>query len=153
MKRPIPLYLLCLPHILLGTSATAGGGMLLLKPDGSLLGMDPRWLDHSPFNSYLIPALLLFTLVGLFPLFTIVGLLLKPEWKWMNALNLYSNRYWAWTYSLYSGIIVITWITVQLIMTQYFWLQPVMIFIGLLMIVLTLIPSVMKYFEIQDLEN
>jgi hypothetical protein len=151
MNRPIFLYLLYAPLIFLGIGATAGGGMLILKPDGSLLGMDPQWLDHSPFNDYLIPGLLLFTMGGLLPLFSCVGLLLKPGWKWANTLNIYSNRHWAWTYSLYSGIIVITWITVQLIMTQYFWLQLVMIFTGLLIIVLTLMPSVMKYYEFQYL--
>jgi hypothetical protein len=60
MKRPFLLYLLFMPHLFLGISATAGGGLLLLKPDGSLLGMDPGWLNHSPFNTYLIPGLILF---------------------------------------------------------------------------------------------
>lgn len=147
MKRPFLLYLLCAAHILLGLSATAGGGMLFLRPDGSLLGMEPEWLDPSPFSTYLIPGLLLFTVVGLFPLVTVAGLLAKPDWSWANTLNIYSNRHWAWAYSLYSGIIVITWITVQLMMTQYFWLQPVMIFTGLFIIVLTLAPAVMMEFE------
>jgi hypothetical protein len=147
MKRSIFLYLLMALHIFLGLGAFAGGGMLLLQPDGSLLGMEAAWLDHSPFHTYLIPGFILFVLNGLLPLFTVVGLLLQPDWRWANALNIYSNRHWAWTYSLYSGVIVITWITVQLIMTRYFWLQPVMIFTGLLIIVFTLIPSVMKKFE------
>jgi len=147
MNRPLFLYPLLLLHTFLGIGALAGGGMLFLKPDGSLLGMDPGWLEHSPFNSYLVPGFLLFTFNGLLPLITLVGLLLKPNWRWPNTLNIYSNKHWAWAYSLYSGIIVITWITIQLIMTQYFWLQPVMIFTGLLIIVLSLTPSVLKYFE------
>lgn len=149
MRRPFSLYLLLIPHIFLSLGAVFGGVFLIFKPDGSGLGMDPGWLDHSPFTSYLIPGIILFTLVGLFPLFTIVGLLLKPGWTWANALNIYANRHWAWAYSLYSGIIVIIWITIQLILTQYFWLQAVMIFTGLLIIILTLVPSVMKHFEIR----
>ena len=147
MKRPFFLHLLFALHLFLGLGAIAGGGMLIVKPDGSFLGMDPEWLDHSPFDTYFKPGFILFTLIGLLPLFTFFGLLLKPDWRWANSLNIYTNRHWAWTYSLYSGIIVITWITVQLIMTQYFWLQPVMIFTGLLIIVFTLTPSVMKEFE------
>ncbi len=136
MNRPFLLYLLLIPHLFLGISASAGGGLMLLKPDGSLLGMDPEWLHGSPFNNYFLPGLILFTTVGLFPLFTAVGLLLKPAWGWANALNIYTDRHWAWAYSLYAGIIVITWITVQLIMTHYFWLQPIMIFTGLHILIL-----------------
>lgn len=147
--RPFSLYLLLIPHIFLSLGAVYGGIFLILKPDGSALGMNPEWLDHSPFTNYLIPGLILFTLVGLFPLFTVAGLLLKPGWKWANALNIYPNRHWAWAYSLYSGVIVIIWITVQLIWTQYFWLQAVMIITGLLIIILTLMPSVIKHFEIR----
>jgi len=148
MKAKFFLFLLCALLLFLGLGAFAGGGMLVLQPDGSLLGMEPGWLAQSPFSSYLIPGFILFIFSGFLPLFSFIGLLLKPEWRWANALNIYPNRHWAWTYSLYSGIIVITWITVQLIITRYFWLQPVMIFTGLLIVVFTLTPSIMKRFEL-----
>lgn len=148
MKAKFFLFLLCALLLFLGLGAFAGGGMLVLQPDGSLLGMEPGWLAQSPFSSYLVPGFLLFTFSGLLPLFTFFGLLIQPQWRWANALNIYPNRHWAWTYSLYSGIIVIAWITVQLIMTRYFWLQPVMIFTGLLIIIFTLTPSIMKKFEL-----
>ncbi|MBK7231271.1 MAG: hypothetical protein IPH93_03095 [Saprospiraceae bacterium] len=151
MNRPFFLYPLILLHAFLGIGAFAGGGMLLLKPDGSLLGMNPEWLEHSPFNNYLIPGVILFIFCGFLPLLTLIGLLLKPNWRWPNALNIYSDKHWAWAFSLYSGIIVISWITIQLIMTQYFWLQPVMIFTGLLIIIFSLTPPVMKYFYISNI--
>lgn len=147
MKRPFPLWLLALLHFLLGIAAFAGGGMLMLKPDGSLLGMQSGWLDKSPFKDYLLPGILLFILNGLLPLFTFFGLLLKPNWRWANVFNIYHNRHWAWTYSLYVGIIAITWIAVQQVMTQYFWIQPVIISFGLLIIVCTMTPSTMRKFE------
>ncbi len=148
MKFPFFLYLLFSLHLFLGLGAITGGGMLILKLDGSLLGMETGWLSQSPFSSYLIPGFLLFIFSGLLPLFAFLGLLFKPEWRWVNVLNIYPNRHWSWAYSLYSGIIVIIWITVQLIMTRYFWLQPVMIFTGLLIIVFTLTPAIMKKFEL-----
>ena len=49
MHRQLFLLLLYMLNIFLGVGAFAGGGMLLIRPDGSLLGMDPGWLDHSPF--------------------------------------------------------------------------------------------------------
>ncbi len=151
MKRPIFLYPLILLHAFLGMGAFAGGAMLLIKSDGSLLGMEPKWLEHSPFDNYLLPGFILFTINGLLPLLTLVGLLIKPVWRWPSLINVYTDRHWAWAYSLYSGVIVIIWITVQQIMTQYFWLQPVMIFTGLLIIVFSLFPSVMKYFYISNI--
>jgi len=149
MIRPFLLFPLCVLHLFLGIGALFGGLMLILEPDGSLLGMNPDWLNHSPFNNYLIPGLILFTLNGILPLITVIGLIMKPNWTWANTLNIYTNRHWAWTFSLYTGIIIITWITVQLLMTQYFWLQPVMIFTGILILILTLTPSLMKKFEKQ----
>lgn len=147
MKRTNTIYFLILLHILLGLSATIGGIMLMLKPDGSLLGMQAEWLQQSPFQTYRIPGFILLTCNGILPLLTAMGLLLKPNWKIPNLLNIYENRHWAWAYSLYSAIIIITWITIQLILTSYFWLQPVMIIIGLLILICTLTPSIMKHYE------
>jgi len=149
MKHPFLLFPLCMLHLFLGIGALFGGLMLILKPDGSLLGMNPDWLNHSPFNNFLIPGLILFTLNGVLPLITVIGLIKKPDWTWANTLNIYADRHWAWTFSLYTGIIIITWITVQLLMTQYFWLQPIMILTGILILILTLSPSLMKKFEKQ----
>ncbi|MCH6232851.1 hypothetical protein [Cognataquiflexum rubidum] len=93
MKVRLFLYLLLVLHLFLGLGALSGGGMLVLQPDGSLLGMEPGWLAQSPFSSYLIPGLLLFIFSGLLPLFSFLGLLLKPECRWANALNVYPNRH------------------------------------------------------------
>jgi hypothetical protein len=149
MKRPFLLYILYLLLAFLSLGALAGGGMLILIPDGSSLGMAANWLEGSPFTSYLIPGLILFSTAGLFPLLALVGLVLKPDWKWANLLNIYTDRHWAWTYAIYSGIMVIIWITVQQVMTHYFWLQPVMIFTGLGIIITALSPGVMKEFKSQ----
>jgi len=146
-KRPFAIYLLIALQLFLGIGGFAGGLLLILKPDGSLLGMQVGLLDDSPFNNYLIPGVLLFILNGLFPLFILTGLTLKPNWPLANLINIYADRHWAWTYSLYSGVILIGWITVQLTMINYFWLQPIMIFTGLLIIVFTMTPSVMRAFE------
>jgi hypothetical protein len=43
MKRPFQLYLLFISHLFPGISATAGGGLLFLKPDWK---MDCHSADH-----------------------------------------------------------------------------------------------------------
>ena len=55
-------------EIFLGLGAVFGGGALLIAPDGHLLGMPAKLLAGSPFASYLVPGIILFTLVGLAPL-------------------------------------------------------------------------------------
>jgi hypothetical protein len=125
-----------------------GGLLLMMKPDGSLMGMTLDWLQNAPFKNYFIPGLILFSTLGLFTLFTLAGLVFKMEQKWFNLLNVYKDRFWAWTYSLYIGIIAIIWITVQLVMTQYFWIQPVIIFNGVLIIISVMHPAVIKKFTI-----
>jgi len=148
MKRPLLLYPLFILHLFLGLGALFGGGSLVLQPDGSGLGMNTGWLARSPFSNYLVPGLLLFFFMGLLPLVSAIGLFFRPDWPWFHKLNLYSDRHWSWAFSIYSGLIVIVWITVQLILTQYFWLQPVMIFTGLLILVFTLTPPVMARYRL-----
>src|ERR1700682_5322264 len=55
-------------EVFLGLGALFGGGALILGPDGHLLGMPTTLLAGSPFPSYLVPGIVLFTLVGLAPL-------------------------------------------------------------------------------------
>jgi hypothetical protein len=55
-------------EIFLGLGALFGGGALILGPNGHLLGMPTALLAGSPFPSYLVPGIILFTFVGVAPL-------------------------------------------------------------------------------------
>jgi len=48
-----------------GLTAVVAGAMLTWAPDGSLLELPLGLLEHSPFRSYRIPGLLLFSVIGL----------------------------------------------------------------------------------------
>lgn len=146
MKLPLPVYLLLLLHLLLCTGALYGGWSLMFDPNA--LGLNPAWLEKTPFKSYQIPGLILFIFNGIFPLLIIAGLWKRPDWQWANVLNIYRDRHWAWTYSLFSGIILIIWITVQITMVPFFWLQPAFLTVGILLLVLTLWPSTMRFYQI-----
>jgi hypothetical protein len=54
-------------EILLGIGAVGGGSMFILAPDGHLLGMPLKMLAGTPFHSFLVPGLLLFTLCRRWP--------------------------------------------------------------------------------------
>ena len=148
MKRPPALYFLFFFHLFLSFNALIAGGLMILEPQGSLLQITPAYLSKSPFESFLFPGIILFMFNGLFPLFTFCGLLFKPNWHWADALNLYSDKHWGWSYSLYSGIILIIWITIQITLTPYYWLQPLFIGIGLLIIIFTMLSGSIRYFSI-----
>jgi hypothetical protein len=146
-------YLLILLLFVLGINGMTGGLLLMLKPNGSLIKMDINWLSGSPFINFLIPGILLFVFNGVIPLLTFAGMVFRFDSKLLNFLNIYPDIHWAWSYSLYCGIITIIWITIQLLLTQYFWLQPIIIFMGLGIIICTLIPGVMNFNKLNSKRN
>lgn len=78
--------------------------------------------------------------------------LLQPSWRVTERLNIYRDRHWAW--SLYTGITVIAWIAFQMLLLQYyFWLQAVIIFIGLLILTGTPLPAVTNFYRQIDLQK
>jgi len=66
--RPWPPLAVCraiaVVQLLVGLGALAGGALLVADPSGSLLGMPSVLLGRMPFRTYLVPGVLLYTLVG-----------------------------------------------------------------------------------------
>jgi hypothetical protein len=147
MKRPFELIVLWILLAILSVNAIAGGILFMIKPGGDKLGMHTDWLANSPFTDFFIPGLLLFLLLGLFPLLSLAGMIWKIEKNPLRGLNVYSDRHWAWTYSLYSGILTVFWISIQQMMTEYFYLQPAIAVLGLLIIISAMFPRVIRYYS------
>ncbi len=150
MKRPFETWILIVLLAFLAINAIYGGISLMLAPDGSLLGMQPGWLDKSPFKNYLIPGFLLLLMNGVFPLLAVFGLITKNQNKLLNKLNIYPGKYWGWTFSVYSGIITNIWIIVQQLIAEYFILQTIFSAVGLLILVAALLPRVMRFYNIEN---
>jgi hypothetical protein len=104
-------------------------------------------LPRTPFSTYFLPGLILFLFNGVFPARCIYGLLRKPDWQRIAVFNFYSDKHWSWTYSLFSGVILITWTTVQMFIVDFFWLQLAIVGNGLLIIVFTLLPRVLRFYS------
>jgi len=85
--------------LFLGLGAIFGGGILIISPSGKMFGMPLSMLDNSPFNNFLIPGIILFSLLGLVPIGLTFALIKRPESKFAELFNFYSDMYWAWTYS------------------------------------------------------
>lgn len=146
MKRPFEFYLLYLFLFFLSINALYGGISLILRPDGSLLGMNPQWLSGTPFHTFIIPGILLVLFLGLVPALALAGMIRKSRKRRFNRLNIFREKYWGWTFSLYTGLMAIIWIVVQQLLTEYFILQPIIAGTGVIIVILTLLPRIQKEF-------
>ena len=146
-NKPLASKLLMLLHGLLGIGAIGGGGVLIIDPSGGLIKMPITILENSPFNSFLIPGIILFAVLGVLPLIIAFALGTKWQWKAANRLNLFTDRHWSWTFSLYIGFALIIWITVELFyINGIALLHIVYIFLGLAIQAVTLLPAVQKHY-------
>lgn len=146
-NKPLASKLLILLHILLGMGAVSGGVVLVIDPSGGLIKMPITLLENSPFNSFLIPGIILFAVLGVFPLIIAFALVTKWQWKAANRLNIFTDMHWSWAFSLYIGFALIIWITVEVFyMKEISLLHIAYIFLGLIIQAVTLLPSVQKHY-------
>jgi hypothetical protein len=105
-------------HTFVGVGAFVAGFMTILNPQEPL-GISVELLKNSPFTNYLIPGIILFSVIGIGNLFsaTCVGL---------------KFRYQGYTSSVFSWALVI-WIIVQCIMMDLInFMQALFFIIGLI---------------------
>lgn len=93
--------LLFILHLFVGIGALAGGLAAITNPKNPI-GVSPEILVNSPFKDFLIPGILLFTVIGLGNI--ICALLFKFKLKYQGYIS-----------SVFSWALVI-WIVVQCIM-------------------------------------
>ena len=98
-------------EIFLGIGALFGGGQFILAPDGHLIGVPLKMLAGTPFHSFLVPGLLLFTFVGVAP---IVAAAITARRLAIGPLA-----------ALAVGVTLMSWITVEMVifagLTSLFW--------------------------------
>lgn len=63
-ERPLT-FLTLFVLLFTGVGALAGGFLLIIDPTGKAMGFSLKLLHGSPFSNYLIPGLLLFTVIDL----------------------------------------------------------------------------------------
>ena len=144
IKRVQSIFLIVLGFLALG--AIGGGLVLIVSSDGALIGLPLSEFKNMPFTSYLIPGIILFSVLGLAPSLLIIALLKKPESKIAEQFNIFKDIHWSWTYSIYIAFILIGWIHIQLIFLQgaVHWLQTFYIFYAILIMIIALLPQ-MRY--------
>jgi len=132
----------------LGLGALGGGGALIVSPTGELLGMPLSMLEKSPFNSFFIPGIILFSVLGIAPLLLIIALLKKPESKLAEQINFFKDMHWAWTYSIYIGFTLIIWIQLQMMFIHDAdWIHTFYMFLAIIIIFIALLPQIRNLYK------
>jgi hypothetical protein len=128
----------------LGISALGGGAALIISPSGKLLGGLPlSILEHSPFNSFFLPGIILFIFLGLIPGLLVFALINKPANRFAEYFNFFKDMHWAWSFSIYVAFALIIWIQVETIFVQGTgWLQTFYMLYALPVIFVALLPQV-----------
>ncbi len=147
-KMPVSVMILVLLVVFQALSGLAVGICLTIAPSGSIMQIPVNELAGSPFHNYLIPGLCLFILLGILPSIAAVGLIRKKTGTWQNLLNIYRKRHWSWSFSLYTGLMLIFWIDVEIWIIGYgSLLQAIYGITGLLITIFSLAPGVMKFYK------
>jgi hypothetical protein len=145
------IFLIILGFLALG--ALGGGIILIISPAGELIGLPLSEFNNLPFDSFLIPGIILFSVLGVIPSLLIVALLKKPESKIAERINLFNDMHWSWTFSIYNAIALIVWIHLQLIFLQakVHWLQTFYMLYAVLIIIIALLPKIRSIYRKKQL--
>jgi len=137
-KKSLPATVRLLRALMIfqGISGIFGGAVLIINPAGEWLGLPLAWLNGSPFSDYLIPGLILFFILGLFPL--AVSYFLRSPWRL------------PWFAALLTGIALIIWLAVEIIIIGYQTEPPLQLIygvVGILILILAILPATVKYYN------
>jgi hypothetical protein len=135
--------------LFLGASAVGGGFLLIVSPSGKAIGRLPlSLLAHSPFPNFLIPGIILSTILGVMPFLVAFALLRKPENRFLDRLNFFNDMYWAWSFSIYVAFALVIWIQVETIFVQSVgWLQTFYMLYALPIIFVALLPQLRTIYK------
>jgi len=114
---PLDVLLVVL-EVLLSAGAWPAGISFVLQPDGSGLGMTvEETLGHSPFDSFLLPGVILILANGVWPLVVAGAALSRARWAPLGHLAV--------------GLVLLGWMTGQVAMLGWtHWLQTTYMLLG-----------------------
>jgi hypothetical protein len=102
--------------------AVGGGVVLVADPSGATMGMSVDALQGSPFGDYLIPGLVLLTVLGLGPVAAVCGLVTRRPWSRPAALAV--------------GVALLGWMGVEIWIVGYHPRPPLQLIFGALGVVI-----------------
>ncbi|AUG47134.1 hypothetical protein BVU17_06175 [Haloarcula taiwanensis] len=98
-REQLSRWLLVLLLGQLSVRALVGGAALLTAPAGTLVGLPPGPLDNTPFDTFLVPGLVLFVVFGLTAAVVCYGA--------------YATRRWARPAAVGVAVALLAWVAVE----------------------------------------
>jgi hypothetical protein len=126
-------------------SALGGGAAMLAAPRGGVFPVE--MLAGSPFESFLIPGLLLFGVLGVLPAVAAWALLARPRWAWMQPVERTFGAHWAWPFAGALGVALLVFLGVEVAMIGGHWLQGLYAGVGAGLIALVLWPDTRRHYR------
>jgi hypothetical protein len=151
-QRPLTLCLLIALILLLAVGGFYGGVTFLVDPSGELMGLPASFLALLPVPDYTLPGLFLVIVMGIAPTILLYGLFVRPRWAWITPFVKWSGKHWSWTGTLYLGIVLILWLIIEGWLIGF--TAPVQIFTAfhsVAILLLTIAPPVMRYFQLEKI--
>ena len=124
-KKSFSIHLLVVAIALQGLSGLLGGISLISDPSGELIELPVSWLEGSMFQDYLIPGIILLTVLGIFPILTLIGLI--------------NDTRRALIYARLVGYALIIWIAVEIFFIGYKPEPPLQMIYGILGVIILLL--------------
>jgi hypothetical protein len=154
-SRPVAIYLLVALEVLLAFLGFFSGISFLTSPSGESHGMDTSILENTPVGDFTLVGLFFVTFFGILPSLAIYGLWKLPRWRWTDAINKWTGQNWAWTATAATGVILIVWIAVEVMLIgspEGFprLLQVMMTILGIVILALAFLPRVKALAKLVD---
>lgn len=150
MKATLRFLLLFL-LIFNAIGAYYGSFMLITDPTGVAIKMPPDMLQGAPFQDYFVPGIILLLVNGVLPTLAAIGLIRRRPQLPLPIFTFFKNQHWGWTLALLSGLGLLIWMAVQIVLLGYyseFPIQAMMTIIGAMITLLTLLPTVRNAYKI-----
>ncbi len=147
-RRPIAVTTLIVLLLLLGFGAAVSAAALIVAPDGHLIQLPMSLLANAPFSDFLIPGILLFVFIGVYPLVVAYSIWRRPSWRWPATINPFRSFHWSWAASLAAGVALLVWITVQIQWVEIGFLHVLYLVWAGAILVIGLLPATRRHFKL-----
>ena len=146
-RRPVTVTALVVLLSLLGIGAAVSAAALIAAPDGHLIQLPQSLLANAPFTDFLVPGILLFVFIGVYPLVVAYSIWRRPGWRWPDTINPFRSFHWSWAASLAAGIALLVWITVQIQWVPIGFLHALYLVWAAAILVIGLLPATRRHFK------